>query len=76
MEINLRKKGVLSPKSDYPTAGWLNQKHDLLQGTGLEKINLGEKPSNYATDIVSFSLQINSVFLGAAGQISPDEITR
>jgi len=68
MKINPGKNPDLSEKSDCPTAGWLNQNHDLLQGMGLEKINPAGKQSDYATDIVSFSPQINPILLGAAGQ--------
>ena len=76
MKINPGKNPDLGQKSDYPTAGWLNQNHDLLQGIRLEKINFVKCRSDYATDIVSFSPQINPILLGAAGQISPYEITR
>jgi len=68
MKINPCEKRDLRRKTDYPTAGWLNQNHDLLQGMGLEKINPAGKQSDYATDIVSYLAQINPILLGAAGQ--------
>ena len=52
MKINPGKKADLSEKSDYPTAGWLNQNHDLLQGMGFGKINFVKTRSDYATDII------------------------
>ena len=68
MKINPGKNPDLSEKSDYPTAGWLNQNHVSLQGMGLGEINFVKSRSDYATDIVSFSPQINPILLGAAGQ--------
>ena len=67
MKINPRKKGGRSPKSDYPTAGWLNQNHVSLQGMGLEKINPAGKQSDYATDFVSSNQEINHGFAAAGG---------
>jgi len=64
MKINPGKNPDLSEKSDYPTAGWLNQNHVSLQGMGLGEINFVKSRSDYATDIVSFSPQNQSNLVG------------
>lgn len=50
MEIDLGENSDLNEKSDYPTGGWLNQNHDLLQGMGLEKIDPVKIPDEYVVD--------------------------
>ena len=52
MKINPGKKPGLKQKSDYPTAGWLNQNHDLLQGMKLGEISFVKYQSDYATDTI------------------------
>ena len=76
MKINSGKNPDLDRGFDYPTAGWLNQNHDLLREMRLEKINFVKRPSAYGMDLIFQSALNQLILVGGQQQVFLYEITR